>query len=67
MPITMPSADLHDSYMELYSLLDEGLQSASEGTVRPAKEFINEFRRYIEGSKSNAAAVNGKENTGEKR
>ncbi len=55
MPIIMSSADLQYSYMELYSLLDEGLQSVSEGAVRPAKEFINEFRTYIEGSESNAA------------
>lgn len=33
--------------MELYSLLAEGMQSASEGTVRPAKEFISELRRKI--------------------
>ncbi len=33
--------------MELYSLLAEGLRSASEGTVRPAKEYLTELRKTL--------------------
>jgi len=33
--------------MELYSLLSEGMQSAQEGKVRPAKDVIADLRKKI--------------------
>jgi len=33
--------------MELYSLLSEGIQSASEGRTRPAKDVITDLRKKI--------------------
>ncbi|MCL2154933.1 MAG: hypothetical protein FWH53_04630 [Leptospirales bacterium] len=47
MPIVRPSADLHNKYFELYSLIDEGLNQIKQEKIKPMKETIKLIREQI--------------------